>query len=89
MQTTTLDRFGRIILPKALRERLGMEAGAVLEIVEEGGRSLRLTLVPGDPHLAKRGAVLVYRGKAVGDVDGAVHADRTQRLKKLTPRSTK
>jgi AbrB family looped-hinge helix DNA binding protein len=34
---TTIDSAGRIVVPKALRERLGLEGGATLEITERGG----------------------------------------------------
>lgn len=34
---TTIDRAGRIVVPKAIRERLGLRGGAELEIVERDG----------------------------------------------------
>ena len=35
---TTIDSAGRIVVPKALRERLGLHGGATVEIIERGGR---------------------------------------------------
>ena len=34
---TTIDGAGRIVIPKATRERLGLEAGRVVEIRERDG----------------------------------------------------
>lgn len=35
---TTIDAAGRVVIPKALRDRLGWRGGASLEIVERDGR---------------------------------------------------
>lgn len=34
----TIDRAGRVLIPKRLRRQLGMAAGAQLEATAEGGR---------------------------------------------------
>lgn len=34
---TTIDRAGRVVVPKAIRERLHLVGGAQLDIVERGG----------------------------------------------------
>ncbi|CAN5789289.1 AbrB/MazE/SpoVT family DNA-binding domain-containing protein [soil metagenome] len=34
---TTMDRAGRLVVPKALRERLGLPAGGEVELVERDG----------------------------------------------------
>lgn len=34
---TTIDRAGRVVIPKAIRERLGLERGGEVEIAELGG----------------------------------------------------
>ena len=35
---TTIDRAGRVVIPKAIRERVGLEAGMELEVTEDNGR---------------------------------------------------
>jgi len=35
---TTIDAAGRVVVPKALRDRLGLSGGRVLEIREREGR---------------------------------------------------
>jgi AbrB family looped-hinge helix DNA binding protein len=35
---TTIDAAGRVVVPKALRDRLGLTGGGVLEIRERDGR---------------------------------------------------
>ena len=51
---TTIDGAGRIVIPKATRTRLGLEAGKVVEIRERDGR-LEIELVPTVMALERRG----------------------------------
>jgi AbrB family looped-hinge helix DNA binding protein len=79
---TTIDSFGRVLVPKALRDRLGLEPGSVLEM-EDSGAEIRLRPVRDRPLLVKEGKVLVYAGKASGNVLEAVKAHREARLRRL------
>lgn len=36
--TTTIDSAGRVVIPKPLRDRLGLEPGRVIDIRERDGR---------------------------------------------------
>jgi AbrB family looped-hinge helix DNA binding protein len=58
--TVTLDRAGRIVLPKLLREELRLEPGDTLELESEGGR-LTLSPVRSDSPLRKERGVWVFR----------------------------
>lgn len=44
---TTIDGAGRLVVPKELRDRLGLSAGSRVEISEEGS-SLRIDVVATD-----------------------------------------
>jgi AbrB family looped-hinge helix DNA binding protein len=79
---TTVDRFGRVVVPKAMRGRLGLRAGAAIEIEEiEGHLSLRP--VEDTSLLVMKEGVLVFAGAAIGDLEAAVTADREERVRRL------
>jgi AbrB family looped-hinge helix DNA binding protein len=80
---TTIDRFGRIVIPKDVRDDMGLEAGAVLQIEKEGEKIV-LQPVQGEPQVMEKKGVLVFTGTAVGDVGAALHEHRKRRLKKIS-----
>jgi AbrB family looped-hinge helix DNA binding protein len=80
---TTLDRFGRIIIPKGVRDDMGLEAGAILQIEKEGEKIV-LQPVHGEPRITEKKGILVFTGTAVGDVGAALHEHRKSRLKKMS-----
>ena len=82
---TTLDRFGRIVLPKRFREGLGLHPGSVLK-VEERYHEILLRPVDEEPPLQVKEGVLVYRGEATGDLKAGVRAHREERIRKVFPR---
>lgn len=79
---TTLDKFGRVLIPKKLRERLGLEPYDALELELEEGR---LTLLPRRtaPPLRRKGRVLVVESKAAGDLNQTLAQLREERLDEL------
>jgi AbrB family looped-hinge helix DNA binding protein len=58
--TVTIDRAGRIIVPKALRDALQLEAGDTLEL-ESQGEQLTLRPVRSGSALRKEHGVWVFR----------------------------
>ena len=79
---TTLDKFGRIVIPKQVRKDLGIEPGAELT-VEERGEEIHVKPVRDAAPLAVKEGILVYRGAAEGDLTKVVQAHRGERLRKL------
>jgi AbrB family looped-hinge helix DNA binding protein len=63
---TTIDKAGRVVIPAALRERLGLEPGTELEITLDD-LALRIRRsVPG-PTLERRDERLVVRPRVAPD----------------------
>jgi AbrB family looped-hinge helix DNA binding protein len=79
---TTIDRFGRIVLPKKLRDDLNLEPGSQIQI-EESGQEIILKPIHGEPNLRLKEGVLVFSGVAIGDINNAVEKHRAERLKSL------
>ncbi len=78
----TLDKFGRVIIPKKFRKRLGIDLGAALNISEDGERIVIEPIKEKEPILEKDG-ILIFTGKLNGKADDIVKQDRKNRMKKL------
>ena len=96
--TVTIDKFGRVLIPKPLRDQLGLTAGAELSLdVHHGGDgapALELRAVPDadDPEegLVYVDGVLVHQGRPTGDTDTSrvlkdLYHERALRHAGLTP----
>ena len=84
---TTLDRFGRVLIPKKVRTELGISPGDPLEIEARDG-GIFIKPIHDEPHLVYKDGVLVFTGSATGDIAGAVGEHREHRLEKnMAPRS--
>ena len=57
--TIPIDGAGRVVLPKVLRDRLGLQAGSEFEVIEEENRIV-LKPVEKEPKLVSKGGVLVF-----------------------------
>ena len=76
----TIDRAGRILVPKRLRDRFNLVAGTELEI-ETSGDGLRLRKVVSEPTLIRKKGVLVHHGTIRSPIDVAafIRAERAGR----------
>jgi AbrB family looped-hinge helix DNA binding protein len=63
-----LDKSGRVVLPKPLRQRLGLRAGTTFEATE-GAEGLVLRPVTERPSLVVRDGFLVHSGQATHPFD--------------------
>jgi len=57
----TIDKAGRVVIPKEIRDELRLEAGSTLEIESEGER-VTLRPIHGGTPLCKERGVWVFRG---------------------------
>jgi AbrB family looped-hinge helix DNA binding protein len=74
---TTIDRAGRVVVPKSLRDRLGLVAGAEVELSESGGQ-LVLSVIGPAITLQEREGRRVF--VAQGEGTGGLTDDDVQRL---------
>ncbi|MCP5114697.1 MAG: AbrB/MazE/SpoVT family DNA-binding domain-containing protein [bacterium] len=85
--TLRIDKTGRIVVPKPLRERLGLHAGVNLEIIEERDGIL-IRRAEREPLLVREGHLLVHTGSlpAGYDMSRAVEDEREARIREIWSR---
>jgi AbrB family looped-hinge helix DNA binding protein len=64
---TTIDRFGRLVVPKDIREKLGLKPGVEIEIEEQESEIVIRQVEHESPLLFEDG-VLIFAGTAAGDL---------------------
>ncbi len=84
-----IDDYGRIVIPKNVRDRLSIEPGTVLEmsVETEGANGGAITLRPKGqrPALQWKGELLVHSGELAEegfDVVEQIRAQRTERARR-------
>jgi AbrB family looped-hinge helix DNA binding protein len=86
VDSTTLDRFGRVLIPKPVRDRLGLEPGSEMELtVKEGALVLRRH-PPSRPGVVYKGGIPVFTGRIPeGDMDvvALIHRLREERHRRI------
>jgi AbrB family looped-hinge helix DNA binding protein len=84
---TTIDRFGRLVVPKTIRERLGLRPGDEIEIEEQDNRIVLKNVEERYPLQVEDG-VLIFSGTASSDLLVSVTRHREERLSKLSMRKS-
>ena len=81
--TLKIDKAGRVILPKPVRDRLGLTAGNDLEI-QETPEGIVLRPAGRRPSLIRKGSFLVHTGEIPQgyDILKAIDEDREERVRK-------
>jgi len=74
----TLDKFGRVVIPRGVRDRLGLGPGTILE-VETREEDILLRPRRTEPDLVEEDGVLVFTGEPTGDLERAVEDQRNAR----------
>lgn len=85
---TMMDRSGRVVIPKAIRMRLGLLPGTRLIVEEHSNEEIRLRPLPRqEALLINKGGVLVVQSQAAGDIAQAVRQEREARASELVRRT--
>jgi AbrB family looped-hinge helix DNA binding protein len=82
--TLKIDKAGRVVLPKPVRDRLGLREGSDLEMLETPD-GVVLKAAGQRPSLIKKQGLWVHTGKVPPGFDlvQAVRDDREERIRKL------
>jgi len=79
---TSVDRFGRIVIPKKIRDDFDLKAGTPIRI-EESEQTIILTPVHGEPNLHVKDGVLVFSGSPLEDLSDTLAKHREERIKSI------
>ncbi len=80
----TLDKAGRVVLPKPLRDRLQLSPGDTLQLEAEGER-ITLRPIRQKVMLKKELGVWVYQGESTdASIVDLIDRDRENRLRSIT-----
>ena len=79
---TTLDKFGRIVIPKDIRDDFNLKPGSPIRI-EESDQVIILKPLRGESNLHWKDGVLVFTGTPHGDLAKELEKHREDRAKNL------
>lgn len=78
-----IDKVGRVVLPKSVRDRLGVQGGGAVE-VQETSEGYVLKPAEHRPSMVKKDGLWVHTGKVPPgfDIVQAIRDDREERIRK-------
>jgi AbrB family looped-hinge helix DNA binding protein len=80
---TNLDKFGRIVIPHAIREDLGLKPGDSLEVSWTGSEIRIKPAIEENPMVVREG-ILVYEAKSEeGAIELTMEEERRRRMRKI------
>ena len=81
-----LDRFGRIVIPKSIRDEFQLRPGDELEI-EKDVQGIVIRPVENSDALKEEDGLLIFTGEPLVDLKNCVAESRKGRLRKVGGRS--
>jgi AbrB family looped-hinge helix DNA binding protein len=85
--TITLGKSGRLVVPKAIRDSLGLHEGSRLKLEVQGGK-IQAVPEPDPVNIGMKGGFPVIQGGPPlkrGNIVQAIKADRDARDKRIVP----
>jgi AbrB family looped-hinge helix DNA binding protein len=76
---TAIDKFGRVLIPKSIRDHLGVEPGEVVQVIEQDNQIL-IKLIKNKTALKMKDNIMVYDAEPTGDIEEAIKKQRDERM---------
>ncbi len=80
---TNLDKFGRIVIPYAIREDMGLKPGDPLEVSWTGMEILIKPATEESPLMVREGILVYVARSEEGSEESALEEDRRRRMRKI------
>ena len=78
-----IDKFGRLLIPKIIRQHLGLRSGTLVDLKEQNS-TLLIKAYEQESPLKNVGGVLVFTAEATENIENAVQRAREARDKSLS-----
>lgn len=75
-----VDKIGRVLIPKKIRDHTGIKPGTELSIQEVQHGIVKLESIDVDNLLVNKGGVLVFQGYKTDDLEGVVNNLRHENI---------
>jgi AbrB family looped-hinge helix DNA binding protein len=82
MDVLTLDRFGRLVIPKEIREQLGLTSTTQFTLAVQDDK-LILEPLPQDSKVYYSGTALVVESEPIGNLETALEDLREERIREF------
>ena len=80
---TKIDRFGRIVIPKKIRDEFGIIDNSEIEIETTDANDIIVHPIIGMPFIEDKEGILVVCSEPTGSLDNFLNKDRENRIKKI------
>jgi AbrB family looped-hinge helix DNA binding protein len=82
MDVLTLDQFGRLLIPKEIREQLGLTIATQFTLAVQDGK-LILEPLPQESKVYQSGTTLVVESEPIGNLETALEDLREERIREF------
>ncbi|MFC2159123.1 AbrB/MazE/SpoVT family DNA-binding domain-containing protein [Actinomycetota bacterium] len=80
---TKIDNFGRIVIPKKIRDEFGILKSSEIEINTTDNDEIILKPGTSKPFIKNKDGVLVVCSEPIGSLEDIIDRDREERIRKI------
>jgi AbrB family looped-hinge helix DNA binding protein len=80
---TKIDNFGRIVIPKKIRDEFGISKSSEIEINTTENDEIIIKPGTSKPFIKNKDGVLVVYSEPIGSLEDIIDRDREERIRKI------